>query len=135
MRRALVVGINDYPQSPLRGCVEDATAFESLLERHGSGSPNFARHAWSHRHRRNVTRSTLRSLIVELFETDCDIALLYFSGHGFVRSGDGYIVTTDAENYDEGISMTEILGNANNSPARNRVIIFDCCLLRQHGHT
>ena len=126
MRRALVIGIDDYPQIPLSGCVEDATAVKSLLEKHGSGAPNFATRLLISPPS-SMTRSNLRSLIAKLFETDCDIALLYFSGHGFVRSGDGCIVTTDGENHDEGISMTEILGHANNSPANNRIVIFDCC--------
>ena len=42
-------------------------------------------------------------------------------------AGDGYIVTNDTETYDEGMSMTDILNIANRSPARNRIIILDCC--------
>ena len=126
MRRALVVGINDYPQSPLGGCVNDAKNVASLLAKHSSGLPNFATRLVTSPPD-SVTRPSLRESIIELFDTDCDIALLYFSGHGFVRSSDGCIVTKDAEINDEGILMTEILGHANNSPARNRVIILDCC--------
>ena len=64
---------------------------------------------------------------MELFANECEIALLYFSGHGFVRSGEGWIVTKDAQQYDEGIAMTEILGLANTSPVKNKIIILDCC--------
>ena len=126
MRRALVVGINDYPKSPLAGCINDANAMVAVLKKHGDGSPNFDIRLLASPPV-SVTRSGLREAITELFVNECDIALLYFSGHGFVRSGDGYIVTTDAEQYDEGMSMTDILGLANNSKARNRVIILDCC--------
>ena len=43
MRRALIVGIDDYPKAPLTGCVNDATAIAGLVEAHGDdGSPNFA---------------------------------------------------------------------------------------------
>ena len=126
MRRALVVGINDYPKSPLGGCINDANAMVAVLKKHDDGSPNFDIHLLASPPV-SVTRSGLREAITELFANECDIALLYFSGHGFVRSGDGYIVTTDAEQYDEGMSMTDILGLANNSKARNRVIILDCC--------
>jgi hypothetical protein len=41
MKKALIVGINDYPNSPLGGCVNDANAIRTLLESHGDGSPNF----------------------------------------------------------------------------------------------
>ena len=41
MRKALIVGINDYPNSPLRGCVNDALAMKGVLETHADGSPNF----------------------------------------------------------------------------------------------
>ena len=132
MRRALIVGINDYPQAPLGGCLNDANAVAQILATHGSGSPNFDIRLLASPPG-NVTRAGLREAIDQLFATDCDIALLYFSGHGFVRSGDGYIVTKDAESYDEGISMTDILTYANKSPARNRVIILDCCYSGRMG--
>ena len=41
MRKALVVGIDEYPICALRGCVNDANAIASILERNGDGSPNF----------------------------------------------------------------------------------------------
>ena len=41
MRRALIVGVDDYPQAPLAGCVNDARAIEALLARRHNGSPNF----------------------------------------------------------------------------------------------
>ena len=132
MRRALVVGIDDYPQAPLGGCLNDANAVAEVLATHGSGSPNFDIRLLASPPE-NVTRSGLREAIDQLFATDCDIALLYFSGHGFVRSGDGYIVTKDAKRYDEGISMTDILAAANQSPASNRVVILDCCYSGQMG--
>ena len=34
MRRALIVGVDDYPTSPLRGCVNDASEVARLLRRH-----------------------------------------------------------------------------------------------------
>lgn len=126
MRRALIVGIDDYDGSPLSGCVNDASAVSTVLEAHGTGSPNFQIRLMTSPSN-VVTRSTLRDAIEKLFATDCDIALLYFSGHGFARSADGYIVTKDAAKYDEGISMTEILKVANASPVKNKVIILDCC--------
>ena len=128
MRRALIVGINDYHQTPLLGCVNDAEAVSVVLEKNGTGSPNFgAGTRLLTSPPDNITKPVLRSAITQLFETECDIALLYFSGHGSVRSGEGWIVTKDAQQYDEGIPMTEILGLANKSPVKNKIIILDCC--------
>lgn len=123
MRKALVVGINNYPKSPLRGCINDATSFCSIIETNGDGSPNF-----DVRLVKDVsTKSDLKGLIIELFSGESDTALLYFSGHGFINDIGGYIVTPDYKPNDEGVSMDEILTIANESKAKNRVIILDCC--------
>jgi hypothetical protein len=123
MRKALVVGINDYPSSPLRGCINDASAFGSIMEANGDGSPNFDVKLYTD----VPTKSDLKGLIIDLFSGDCDTALLYFSGHGFINDIGGYIVTPDYKPNDEGVSMDEILTIANDSKAKNRVIILDCC--------
>ena len=126
MRRALIVGIDDYDGAPLNGCVKDANAMRAVLETHGMGSPNFDVRLITSPPGA-VTRPNLREAIEKLFATECDVAVLYFSGHGFVRSGGGYIVTKDFEKYDEGIEMTAILKVANRSPVKDKVIILDCC--------
>lgn len=126
MRRALIVGIDDYDGAPLHGCVSDAHSIAAVLETHGTGAPNFQSLLMTSPSD-EVIRSKLREAIEKLFATECDTALLYFSGHGFVRSADGYIVTKDATVYDEGIAMTEILRMANFSPVKNRIVILDCC--------
>jgi hypothetical protein len=38
MRKALLVGINNYPTSPLTGCVNDANSIANVLESNGDGS-------------------------------------------------------------------------------------------------
>lgn len=126
MKKALIIGINDYPNSPLGGCVNDANTLATVLESNGDGSPNFGVRKITCPST-NITRSVLREAIEQLFSGDCDMALLYFSGHGFIKSTGGYLVTTDAKKYDEGVAMDEILTLANQSKARNKVIIFDCC--------
>ncbi len=126
MRKALVIGINDYPSAPLSGCVPDAHAIANVLETHGDGSPNFAVKLITCPPD-VVTRASLRKACEELFEGECDIALLYFSGHGLIKSTGGYVVTPDYRSYDEGVSMNELLSLANKSKSRSRVIILDCC--------
>ncbi|NVO08796.1 MAG: caspase family protein [Bacteroidales bacterium] len=123
MKKALVIGINKYPSAPLSGCVNDAEAFASIIEKNGDGTPNF-----DVKLKTDVpTKANLRKLILELFSGDSDTALFYFSGHGFINELGGYIVTPDYERNDEGVSMDEILIAANASEAKNRVIILDCC--------
>jgi hypothetical protein len=125
MRRALIVGINDYPNAPLKGAVNDAYAMASVLETHGDGSPNFAVKVSSPSE--FMSRSAFRAAVEKLFEGEADIALLYFSGHGMIKSTGGYVVTQDAERYDEGVSMDELLNLANHSHAKDKVIFLDCC--------
>ena len=123
MKKALIVGINNYPSAPLHGCINDASGLASIIETHGNGSPNF-----DVRLETNVkTKSELKTMIVELFSGDSDTVLLYFSGHGFLNELGGYLVTPDHKTYDEGISMDEILILANKSKSKDKIIILDCC--------
>ena len=87
-----------YTSAPLKGCINDASGIATLLEAHGDGSPNF-----DVRLETDVpTKAKLKEMIVELFTGDCDTALLFFSGHGFLNDIGGYIVTPDYKRYDEG---------------------------------
>lgn len=123
---ALLVGIDDYPESPLVGCVNDATRISDLLARHHDETPNFdCRILISPG--TFITRAKLKQAIEELFKRPAEVALVFFAGHGTVNNLGGYLVTQDAKVYDEGVSMTDVLAMANNSPARERVIILDCC--------
>jgi hypothetical protein len=123
MKKALVVGINDYPNSPLYGCINDASSFASVIETHGDGSPNFDVKLYTD----VPTRSKLLELIQSLFKGDSEIALFYFSGHGYEDDLDTYLVTPDAKNYSAGVSFSELVQIANNSKMKNRIIILDCC--------
>ena len=123
MKKALVIGINTYPTEPLRGCINDASAIAAILETNGDGSPNF-----DVKLETDVrTKSELKTMIVELFSGNNDTVLLYFSGHGFLNEIGGYLVTPDHAKYDEGIPMNEILHLANESKAKDKIIILDCC--------
>lgn len=131
MRKAVVIGINDYPKAPLSACVNDAESVMELLKAHGDGSPNFDARIF-----RDVqTRVELTDIIYNLFVGENDIALLYFSGHGFKDELDTFLVTPDAEEYNLGLSVTNLIKMANESKARNRVIILDCCYSGAVGTT
>ena len=129
-RRALVVGINKYDVfHDLSTCVADAVTMQQLLERNADGSPNYSCRLLVHdkgRKTKKVTIPLLRDAFVELFNYSGDV-LLFFSGHGAMTSTGGYIATSDAEPDNWGIPMQEILDLASRSPARDVLIILDCC--------
>lgn len=129
MRMALIVGINYYEHgSALFGCVDDAHAVKAVLERHDGGAVNFdCRLLTGTGPSDRVDRGSLKDRIEELFKADAEIALLYFAGHGHIEATGGYLLATDSRRGDEGVSLSEILTLANDSRARNKVIVLDSC--------
>lgn len=129
MRIALIVGINYYEHgNSLHGCVNDALEVKAVLERHEGGAINFDCHLLiGNCSTDRVDRGQLKDQIDQLFKTKADIALFYFAGHGHIEATGGYLLATDSRRGDEGVSLSEILTFANNSPANNKVIILDSC--------
>jgi hypothetical protein len=126
MRRALAIGINNYPWAPLSGCVEDAERIAQLVGTNADGSPNFSCRSLVDPPQ-SITVRIVREAIERLFAQPTDLALFYFSGHGTENNLGGYLVTPDAEQYSEGVSMTELLTRANDSKVAEVLLILDCC--------
>ncbi len=130
MKRALVIGIDDYPDFPLSGCVNDAVAVATTLETNGDGSPNFSVRLITS-NEKDVTSAVVSEAVAELFQGDADTVLLYFAGHGILNpeTNAGYIVTQNGGKGSWGISLSEILGMANNAypQIKATVIILDSC--------
>ncbi len=130
MRKALVVGIDDYAAAPLSGCVNDAVTMASLLEAHGDGSPNFDVKLITS-NEVNVTAAVLQDALEELFSGDADTALFFFAGHGLINqeTNAGYIVSQDGKKGGWGYSLQEILQLANKAHPRikSSVIVLDSC--------
>lgn len=126
LRRALVVGVDHYPQAPLAGCVNDAIAMDQLLARNDDNGVNFDTRLITS-DQIEISRPRLKREIEELFAHEADVALLYFAGHGTENNLGGFLVTVDAERYDEGVSLTDVLTFANNSEAHEVVILLDSC--------
>lgn len=93
MKGALIIGINTYPSAPLNGCENNALVVNASLENHGDVSPNF-----DVKLALNVkTKSELNELVITLFESATETALLYFPSHGYSDVlGDGFIVIPHA---------------------------------------
>lgn len=123
MRKALIVGIDNYTQLPLHGCCNDADAVARVLEENGDGSPNF-----SVKIEKDVcSKAKLSGLIEDCFSGDADIALFYYSGHGHIDSVGGYLVTPDFTNHDYGVSLQKVLAIANASRCKDKIIVLDSC--------
>jgi hypothetical protein len=129
MRKALIVGIDHYSNvSELFGCVTDAYSLKSVLDRHSDGTINFATKLEVATNVKSaISRKELKELCIELFKDDSDVALFYFSGHGYVENTGGYLITSECSDGDDGFPMTDLLQIANESKARNKIIILDCC--------
>lgn len=129
MRKALVVGINYYEHvSGLYGCVNDAHAVKSVLERHSDGTVNFGVKLLTGTGPADaVSRTVLKETVRELFADDAETALFYFAGHGYIESTGGYLITSDSSVGDDGLPLAEVLMLANESRARNKIIMLDSC--------
>jgi Caspase domain len=134
MKRALVVGIDDYRSSPLQGCVADAKGMALLLERHASGAPNYnVRTTTSDVEQ--IDRGRLRTLLRELFDNSRNAELLfYFAGHGAQTPWGAELVTQDYSANSLGVSMNDVISLANESPASEVVLILDCCFSGDLGN-
>ncbi|GAA0273346.1 hypothetical protein LNAOJCKE_4855 [Methylorubrum aminovorans] len=130
MKKALVVGIDDYHSAPLQGCVNDASSVAQLLERNGDGSPNFSVRLLTS-DKLEVNAQVLLQAITELFSGDADTALLFFAGHGIINpeTNAGYIVSQDGRKPSWGVTLSDILHLANQAYPRvkSSVIILDSC--------
>lgn len=74
MRKALLVGIDEYPDAALDSCVNDAKSLSEILEVHGNGKRNFDVRTET----QVKKKSELKGLIKELFNDDNDVALFLF---------------------------------------------------------
>lgn len=129
MRKALIVGVNFYENiSNLPGCVSDAYSVDSVLKDNSDGTRNFdTKLITAVDENSKVTRAELKKIVKELFSDDSNIALFYYSGHGYIESTGGYLVTSDCEDGDDGLPMSELLTIVNNSPAKEKIVILDTC--------
>ena len=132
MKKALVVGVNDYEIAPLTGCIKDAQNITNLISKNADGTPNFECRTLISKDKQ-ITRSSLRSDIHNLFKDEADMAFFYFSGHGTSNNLGGYIVTQDAKQYDEGVPMRDILDLANKSKIKECILMLDCCFSGKLG--
>lgn len=132
MRKALIAGIDHYQhRKTLGGCVNDALAVQGALAEHGDGTPNFDCQMLLAKDEASVvSRQRLRQAAQSLFVGNADqtdVALFYFAGHGSLSNTGGYLLASDATEASEGLPLGDLILWANQSKARHRVILLDCC--------
>lgn len=130
MRKALIVGIDYYERvRGLSGCVNDAFAVKAVLERNADGTLNFPAPEVlvGTGPSQSVSRRQLKDAARDLFADDAEIALLYFAGHGHIEAEGGFLMASDSDSGDEGLSLQELMTMANTSGAKNKVIVLDSC--------
>lgn len=129
MRKALCVGIDSYAMfNNLYGCVKDANDVNTALERHGDGTLNFQTRLFCAADERSwITRDALKDALQELFEGESEIALFYYAGHGSYDALGGYLCTSDVGRADHGLSLDDVMCIAEQSKAKNKIIILDSC--------
>jgi hypothetical protein len=127
MYRALLVGIDEYPEDPLSGCVRDANRMREVLGRNEDDSLNFECHLLT-APADDITRQALRDGIRDLFASPAHAALFYFAGHGSANDLGGFLITPDIENPEDGFPMRDLFELARQATnVREVIIILDCC--------
>lgn len=129
MRKALCIGIDSYKHlKDLHGCVNDANSVKNVLARNGDGTLNFDVKIMSATSDTSyITRSELKEAIIELFKSESEIALFYYSGHGSFDVSGGYLCTSEISRPDDGLSLDDIMTIVSTSPAQNKIIVLDSC--------
>lgn len=138
MRKALVIGVNDYDNiGSLRWCENDAMGISEALKRHASGDPNFSVQLLTTNNTQALTGQLITQKIQDLFAGNADVALFYFAGHGGFDDNmdEGIICLQDyAMNREGSIRISDILHWANESKINNKIIILDSCNSGAAGH-
>jgi hypothetical protein len=138
MRKGLFIGINNYTHvSQLSGCNNDAMAMASVLKTDANGDPNFKNIVLTSAED-YLSREKLEDQIRELFSGDCNVALLYFAGHGSfdLDTDEGMLIPQDYKSAKDGIRISDILNWASKATKiKNKMIILDCCQGGSAGET
>jgi hypothetical protein len=131
---AIVVGIDEYDDKDipkLEGAEYDAKELFELLTSEAGGFVNEEKNLLINKQAR---QRDILDRISEVFRQDkeFDIALFYFSGHGFVdKKEDLYLSTCDVKKKDPyvgGIKVDDLRDQIYSSEnKRNAIMVLDCC--------
>ncbi len=129
-RKALLIGIEEYDDphfQTLSGVIDETESLAELLSKDYDGEPNYHCETLLN-DRELVQKSHLRNKLIKFFNNrNYKKCLLYFSGHGSVKGGIGFLCTSEATPDDPGISFFELQSLVMNSHHDEVIIILDCC--------
>lgn len=122
-RKALVIGIDDYADCPLRNCVNDAQEIHLILD-----SSEYGFQVKSLLNEEATRRNILKG-ISELFEDNPEFAIIYFAGHGSSNDLSTYLVPIDPDEIDLGVDLDYLrrIVIKKSIPKRSILILLDCC--------
>ncbi len=141
-KRALVVGINNYKIEHLKLSApeKDAQAIINLLDKYGDFTTiralpeNTQNGKSSIAENQRVSLNDLQQGLKDLFQNQADLALFYFSGHGWQKTDDltdekeGFLCPSDfKETGNSALSFKKLLTLLHKSPVHKKVVILDCC--------
>jgi phospholipid N-methyltransferase len=125
MRQALLVGVSDYGgEKDLPSSSRDVEALEEVLKWNTAKpwTTNF-----------NVQRAgKLRNakhfeeILRQFFSRHVDVSLFYYSGHGETNDS-SKLILSDFWETGYGLEIYKVIQLANESNARHRIVILDCC--------
>ena len=101
-RKALVIGINEYPVKPLQYCKNDANEIGDILELQEYGF------SVTKLIDTNATKRNILENLNKLFLDNPDFVLIYFSGHAISTDIGTMIVPIDFDSIEPGIDLNII---------------------------
>lgn len=158
-RKALIVGINRYPYlggnslslsslKHLKHPAQDAEAIAESLKREDNKlnweieyiPEKYESQIFKINPNNVVTKNELEKAIIQLFnpisDSNLDVALLFFSGHGLYKEHsdgriEGFLATSDtygiSGNDNWGVSLNWLREQLKNSPVKQQIIWLNCC--------
>lgn len=124
-RIALVVGISNYPTSPLKNPINDADSMSAVLAAHGFIVSKIA----------DCSRSAFVSALADFSSAlvGADVGFFFFAGHGVQIDSENFLIVTDtvASSKDAArmtsIPLNEVLKTMNDSGVGVKIVVLDAC--------
>ncbi|PJJ40514.1 caspase family protein [Hallerella succinigenes] len=123
-RKAVVIGVDHSSGNPLNSCILDAQEISKLLSKNADGSDNFE---ITELH--DATVNEALNAVQELFQSEADVALFYFSGHGGLYQSVGSLQMTDGP-----LMLKGLMESVLESNSQNRIVILDSCFSGDVGN-
>jgi len=130
-RMAVVIGIDDYQAlGRLTTCRNDAEEIARTLVESAGYAPNrvilLTDDAKKPQNRPTLATMERRIQQVAMLAGPADSILVYFSGHGVTRDGQGYLVPMDGDER-RAVALSWVKDTLSQSKAHSKILILDAC--------